>query len=116
MKARDISRNEVLGEAIRESDTFFSRAKGLLRPERLAPGEGLWIFPCRSIHSFGMRFEFDALFLDSQSKVIGLYNRFRKNRISRYFWTARGVLELPEGTIETTGTEGGEEIEFPTCT
>jgi uncharacterized membrane protein (UPF0127 family) len=114
LKARNISRNEVLGDAIREAGTLFSRAKGLLWTERLAPGEGLWICPCRSIHSFGMRFAFDALFLDSQLQVIGLYKRFHKNRISRIFWTARGVLELPEGTIETTGTEVGDDVEFQT--
>ncbi len=104
----------MLGDAIREANSFLSRAKGLLRSDRLTPGEGLWIFPCSGIHSFGMRFEFDALFLDSRMKVIGLYNRFRRNRISRVFWAARGVLELPEGTIETTGTEVGDEIEFQT--
>jgi uncharacterized membrane protein (UPF0127 family) len=114
MKARNVSRNTLLGDAIREANTFLSRIRGLLRSERLAPGEGMWICPCNSIHSFGMRFEFDALFLDSGKKVVGLYRPFRKNRISRVFPAARGVLELPEGTIEMTGTEVGDEIEFQT--
>lgn len=39
---------------------------------------------------------------------------FRRNRLSRMYWNARGVLELPEGTIERTGTEVGDEIEFRT--
>ena len=61
-----------------------------------------------------MRFEFDALFLGPDWKVVGLYERFRRNRISRVFWNARGVLELPAGTIERTGTEVGDEIRFET--
>jgi len=47
-------------------------------------------------------------------KVVGRYERFRRNRISRVFWNALGVLELPAGTIERTGTEVGDEIQFET--
>jgi uncharacterized membrane protein (UPF0127 family) len=43
-----------------------------------------------------------------------LSERFRRNRISKVFWNARGVLELPAGTIERTGTEVGDEIRFET--
>jgi uncharacterized membrane protein (UPF0127 family) len=111
-KVRNINRTVFLGDRIREADSPSSRLVGLLRTDRLESGEGLWISPCNGIHSFGMRYEFDVLFLDSRMKVIGLYKRFRKNRISRVFWAARGVLELPGGTIETTGTEIGDEIEF----
>ena len=93
---------------------FFARLRGSFGPTVLADGEGLWIRPCSSIHSFGMRFEFDALFLGPGGKVVGRYERFRRNRISRVFWSARGVLELPAGTIERTGTEVGDEIQFET--
>ena len=72
----------------------------------------MWISPCNSIHSLGMAFEFDAMFLDAGMRVVALHRRFRKNRLSRIYWNARGVLELPEGTIERTGTEVGDEIEF----
>jgi len=112
MHARNITRGAFLGDSVREAHGLFPRMKGLLGSSGLSPGEGLWICPCNSIHSIGMRFEFDALFLDSRMKVVGLYDRFRKNRVSRIFWDARGVLELPAGTIECTGTEVGDEFEF----
>ena len=112
MKIQNVTRNRTLGDAVREADTFLSRLRGFLRKPRLSEREGLWIVPCNSIHSFGMRFEFDALFLDSRKRVVGLYKHFRKNRISRIFWNASGVLELPAGTVERTGTEVGDEIEF----
>lgn len=107
-----MTRNVVIGDPVREARDFLSRSRGLIGREGLAPGEGLWISPCGSIHSFGMRFDFDALFLDRDLKVTGRYERFRRNRISRVFWSARGVLELPAGTIERTGTEVGDEIQF----
>ena len=106
------TRGSMVGTGIRVADTFVSRLRGLLFTESLGPGEGLWISPCNSIHSFGMRFEFDAVFLGPGEKVVGRYERFRRNRISRVFWNARGVLELPAGTIERTGTEVGDEIRF----
>jgi hypothetical protein len=114
MKARNVTREVVIGDGILEAGTFISRLRGLLGTADLALGEGLWIHPCSSIHSIGMRFEFDALFLGPGMKVVGRYERFRRNRISRVFWNARGVLELPAGTIERTGTEDGDEIRFET--
>jgi uncharacterized membrane protein (UPF0127 family) len=112
IQVRNITRNLVLADAVRVADTFFARLRGLMGAKVLSFGEGVWICPCNSIHSFGMRFEFDALFLDGGNKVEGLYKRFRRNRISRIFWEARGVLELPAGTIERTGTEVGDEVEL----
>jgi hypothetical protein len=112
LKVRNLTRKVLIGDAVREACTFFSRSMGLLWTDGLGDGEGLWISPCGSIHSFGMRFAFDALFLDRDLTVVGRYDRFRRNRISRVFWSARGVLELPAGTIERTGTEVGDEITF----
>jgi len=114
MKVRNITRDCILSDGVRGACSPFSRMKGLLGVEGLSPGEGLWICPCNSIHSLGMAFEFDALFLNGGMRVVALYRRFRKNRLSRIYWDARGVLELPEGTIERTGTEVGDEIEFQT--
>lgn len=111
---RNRSRDCALGDRVRVADTLFSRMRGLLRTDGLAAGEGLWITPCTGIHSFGMRFVFDALFLGPDMRVVGRYERFRRNRVSRVFRNARGVLELPAGTIERTRTEVGDEIEFET--
>ena len=114
MIVRNLTRGRIIGDAVRVAERFFPRMRGLLRTDGLAEGEGLWIHPCSSIHSFGMRFEFDAVFLGPGGKVVGRYERFRRNRISRVFWNARGVLELPAGTIERTGTEVGDEVQFET--
>ena len=112
LRVRNATRDRVLSNGVRQASSLFSRMRGLLGTRELSPGEGLWISPCSSIHSLGMAFEFDALFLDAGMRVVGLHRRFRKNRFSRIYWNARGVLELPGGTIERTGTEVGDEIEF----
>lgn len=112
MRVRNATRDRVLADDLRRARSLFARMKGLLGTAGLFAGEGLWIRPCKGIHSLGMAFEFDAVFLDTGMRVVALYRRFRKNRLSRIHLDARGVLELPEGTIERTGTEVGDEIEF----
>lgn len=104
MKASNITRNRLLGDSIVEATTFLARMKGLLGTRGLGKGEGLWIFPCGCIHSFGMRYEFDVIFLDAQGRVVALYDQFARNRTSRVHWDAKGVLELPPGTVAKTGT------------
>ncbi len=110
MRARNVTRGTLLGGSIRPADTFLLRLKGLIGRDGLGPGEGLWISPCRCIHSFGMRFAFDAVFVGRDGRVAGLCEGFRRGRVSPFFRAARGVLELPEGTISGTGTRVGDEI------
>jgi uncharacterized membrane protein (UPF0127 family) len=114
MKAVNMTRFALLGDGVDTARTPLERTRGLLGTEKLPRGGGLWIVPCRSIHSFGMRYEFDAIFLDRSGKVVGAHPRFRRNRISRIFWRARGVLELPAGTIDRTATRVGDEVVFQT--
>ena len=112
MKAVNMTRFTLLGDGVDTARTRLERSKGLLGTAKLPRGGGLWIVPCRSIHSFGMRYEFDALFIDREGRVVGMHPRFRRNRLSRIYWRARGVLELPVGTIDRTATRVGDEIVF----
>lgn len=112
MKARNATRGVLIGRAVARAETFAARARGLLGRSSLRDGEGLWIAPCRCIHSFGMRFPFDALFLDGSLRVVAAYRSFRPNRMSRVHLKAQGVLELPAGTIDATGSAVGDQVEF----
>ena len=51
------------------ADTSEKRRVGLLKHERLEPGEGLWIVPCESVHTFFMKFPIDLVYLDKKRKV-----------------------------------------------
>jgi uncharacterized membrane protein (UPF0127 family) len=112
MKVVNMTRSALLGDGVETARTPMERTRGLLGTAKLPRNGGLWIAPCRSIHSFGMRYEFDALFIDREGRVVGMHPRFRRNRISRIFWNARGVLELSAGTIARTSTELGDEVVF----
>ena len=94
------------------ANTFFGRLRGLLGRSELKPGEALVIEPCNSIHTFGMRFSIDALFLDGDSRVVALRRCLRPYRFTRIFGKARRVVELPVSTIEKSQTRVGDLIEI----
>ncbi|MBI5906023.1 MAG: DUF192 domain-containing protein [Deltaproteobacteria bacterium] len=106
------TRGTVLGTRVREARTFTSRLGGLLGSRGLSPGEGVWIAPCRCVHTVGMRFPIDVAFVDGRGAVIGVSGALPPNRISRFVRGARGALELPAGTLAETGTGIGDVLAF----
>lgn len=86
-----------------------SRLKGLLGTRSLPDGEGLWIQPCQSVHTFFMRYPIDVLFLNKEGSVI-YATTLAPWRMSRWVRGANGVLELPAGTLNRTQTQIGNRI------
>lgn len=106
------TRGVRLTECGRVADTFVTRLVGLLRDRQLEFGDGLWIVPCNSIHSIGMKFIFDAVFLDKDLRVVHLMREMKPLRISKLVFSAHSVLEVPAGTIAQTATEIGDQFEM----
>lgn len=77
----------------------------------LKPKTGIWITPCETVHTFGLLYPVDVLFLDRQFRVCKIKQQLPPRRIS-VCWSAQSVLELPAGTIESTGTDIGDVIHF----
>ena len=112
MRAIDRTTGKELALDLAVADTLVARFRGLLGKGALAPGTGLWIKPCNSIHTFGMKFSIDALFLDQERRVVGLAKDLRPNRISRIYTRASSVIEFPAGTLAATGTAPGDQLEL----
>jgi len=106
------TREIVLGEKVRTAGTFLSRFVGLLGTAAIGEGEGLWIVPCRSVHTLGMRYPIDVAFLDARGIVVGILTGLPPNRVGRVFRDARGALELRSGILAATGTSPGDRLEF----
>ena len=104
-------RGTVLAESADVADTSAKRRTGLLKHSELKPGEGLWIAPCESVHSFGMKFSIDVVYLDRAKKVKKVRKEMVPRRISACL-TAYSVLELPVGAIEASRTAPGDQLEF----
>ena len=103
----------MLAHAASVADSSETRRTGLLKHTGLAPGNGLWIVPCESVHSFFMKFTIDVLYLDRQHKVKKIRPEMVPWRASACL-TAHSVLELPAGTIARTGTVAGDQLEIKT--
>jgi uncharacterized membrane protein (UPF0127 family) len=110
LRAINVDRETVLAEALRRADNFLSRAKGLMGAGSLAAGRGLYLDGDNAIHTCFMRFPIDVAFVDSSGQVLHLIPRLKPWRASRIIWHARGVFELPAGTIERTRTRVGDHI------
>lgn len=111
MKFINRTRDLVVADRARAADNMISRMVGLLGSRGLDDGEGLWIVPCNSIHTFFMRFPIDVAFLDSQGKVLFTLGDLKPWRLSRIVWGARSVLELPAGKLAETRTQLGDTLE-----
>jgi len=100
-----------LGTAVEVADTSAKRQTGLLKHERLEPGEGLWISPCEAVHTFFMKFPIDLVYVDRKRKVRKVRNGVPAWRLSACL-PAHSVVELPEGTAKRSGTQVGDELVF----
>jgi hypothetical protein len=115
LRIRNATRDTVLAVAADVADTSQKRRTGLLKHTSLPAGEGLWIAPCEGIHSFFMKFAFDAMYLDRKRKVLKIRHAMVPGRISLCL-RAHSVLELPAGTAQATGTVKGDQLEFEQIT
>jgi uncharacterized membrane protein (UPF0127 family) len=110
MKAINETTGECIADFIEEAKTPLARMKGLLGRDSLSSGEGLFIHPCKGIHTFGMKFPIDIIFLNRENRVVAIRKSIPANRMSPYYFTASCVLELPAGTIECLRIVKGDRI------
>jgi uncharacterized membrane protein (UPF0127 family) len=96
------------------ADSYLRRLVGLLgKTKRWAQlGRGLWIVPSRGVHTIGMMFPIDLIFLSKEKEVVHLEEHLRPFRISAVSLKATSVLELPAHTVFRTGTQVGDRIEI----
>jgi uncharacterized membrane protein (UPF0127 family) len=94
IRFRGLERAQILGSTVPVATTLPSRLLGLALLRGGRAGAGLLIPRCRSVHTFGMRFPIDVLFLDADGRVIALSRGVPPCRVIRCPG-AMAVLELP---------------------
>ena len=96
------------------ADSYLRRLVGLLgKTKRWAQlGRGLWIVPSRGVHTIGMMFPIDLIFLSKEKEVVHVEEHLRPFRISAVSLKATSVLELPAHTVFRTGTQVGDRMEI----
>ena len=104
------TRESFLALDLTLADTHLARMKGLLGRLRLKSGEGVWITPSQGIHTIGVRFAIDLIYLDADCRVIETIESFGTFRISPLRIKCSSVLELPTRTIYCSHTQVGDQL------
>ncbi|NKE08062.1 MULTISPECIES: DUF192 domain-containing protein [Mesobacillus] len=112
MRLVNESNGRVLAANVKIADTFFSRFKGLMLTDSLPDGHGLYIQPCRSIHTFFMNYSIDVLYINENFEIVGAEEQLEPAKMGKRCKGAYSVFELPEGTIRNTGTKVGHSIKL----
>ena len=116
--ARNLDRDTVLAERLESAASLWAKFMGLMGRASLPAGSGLWLPASNGIHMMFMRFPIDAVFVskrdsDGIRRVKSVHRRLRA--WTGVVWLVRGadgVLELPVGTIDATGTAVGDRVEI----
>src|SRR5512133_707915 len=95
-RLRRLPRTELLGREVAVARGMRARLLGLALLPREHAGAGLLIPRCRSVHTFGMRFALDLVFLDADGGSLCEARGVPPRRIVRC-GAAAAVLELPAG-------------------
>ncbi len=104
-------RTESIVAYVEVADRGPARTRGLLGRQSLGEGEGLWIVPCEAVHTFGMKFAIDLVFLDRRNVVRKMRSSVPPWRLSGCL-RARSVLELAAGTLERTPVHPGDKLDI----
>lgn len=86
------------------------RAVGLLGRASLSDGEAMLIARCRAIHTLGMRFAIDAVFVDRRLEVVETISNLAPWRSPPRVGAARHVIEMPAGSIDRWGIAIGDRL------
>jgi uncharacterized membrane protein (UPF0127 family) len=111
LRVVNVTRRIQIASCIDVAYSSAKRSKGLLGRNGLAPGEGLWISPCESVHTFFMRFSIDLVYLDREHRIRKIRRDVPPWRISACL-TAHSVLELAAGALQEQDAQPGDVLEF----
>ena len=95
----------MVGDPVWVADGVWSRFIGLLGSTTLPPGTGLLLYPSQGVHTLGMLFPIDVVFLSHDFKVVGVRECLKPFRVTSLNWRSAMVLELPAGTIRSCQIE-----------
>lgn len=104
------TRGTVVASRVQVASGVWSRLRGYLGRPEPAEGEGILLAPCNAVHTFGMTYPLDVLFLDPRGTVLSSVESLAPWRKTRRVKGARYALEVRTGSIRASATEPGDEL------
>src|SRR5579875_3578679 len=104
------TRESFLSLSVGAADTHFARLRGLVGRLRLKSDEGIWVIPSQGVHSIGVLFPIDLVYLSADYHVLQVVESFGSFRIGPIRKNCASVLELPTRTIYSSQTQVGDQL------
>ena len=111
MPLKNITFDKTYPFRIAHADAFFPRLLGLLGTSQPDLQKGLYIDPCSGIHTFGMQYPVDVLYLDKNGCVVNATQNLKANAVSRVIPVVKSVVELPPGSILKHNLQVGDRLD-----
>lgn len=99
----------LLLDRVMRPTTTLERMRGLLSRPPLQDGEGMLLAPCASVHTFGMRYPIDLVFLTRAWRVRRVVPALKPLRLAGSFGAAM-TLELASGAATTLRLAPGQDL------
>jgi uncharacterized membrane protein (UPF0127 family) len=110
--AKLVVAGDIIVPHVLVADRTWSRMRGLLGRVGLPEGTGMLLSPCNSIHTVGMRFSLDVVFLDRECRVVKVVRGLRPNRFTVGGRGARAAVELEAGGVDLSRLEVGVRVQL----
>ena len=88
----NITRNIEIPCKVMIADSILSRLVGLLGTKEPFEEMVLHISPCTAIHTFGMKYPIDVVFVDDSGTVLALYPQLAPNKKSKLITSSFLIL------------------------
>jgi uncharacterized protein len=106
----NLTKETFLAYRVKVADSILTRLVGLIGKRSLEPQSGLWIVPSCGIHTLGMLFDIDVIYLNRDLKVVGVHELVPPFWMTPINLQAESVLELPSHSIFKSRTEVGDQL------
>jgi uncharacterized protein len=101
----------IYAQKVIKARSLFARMKGLLGRKFLGPDTAMIIDPCASIHTLGMRFPIDVVFLDASNTITAIASHVKPGRLCvSGGWKARRVIESEAGLLPLSSLHIGDTL------
>ena len=108
---RNCTKGTIVANYVWVADNFWKRLKGLLGTKSLPVGYGMIIRPCNSVHTFGMAYPIDILFVDCDDRISKIVVGMPSGRMVMGSGSSY-VVELPLGTVRQTHCMVGDVLKI----
>jgi len=101
---------------VMHTTSLLERMRGLLGRRPLLENQGLLLRPCSAVHTFGMRYPLDLLFLDREWRITKMVDSLNPYRMAWSFGASM-VIEMRSGTLNQLNLTPGTRLiwENPSC-